>query len=245
MPHVSLVRREIPKILGSSTGFIVLIVVLVVLITVSLSAVIYLLRQARIGDQEAQRRQRYNAQPLLDRDLSNPQHSKKWYSCLWGSRDRHNHVQLDKSMGRNEESWNIQANSRVDDSAEDRLMPWSDTQSGLLRNELSASFGVGPGFDTHHMQTPTSDDARYDPHDVRGLPYPEQFPVSPQATIPSMPESQLNSPTLSSPSSPVPRRTMKSPEPISSTMSHDSVRDSLSQLAPSVLASGSKFFESL
>jgi len=243
MPHViSLVRREIPKILGSSTGFIVLIVVLVVLITVSLSAVIYLLRQERSGDQQAQRRRRYNAQPLLDRDLSNPQHSKKWYSYLWGSRDRHNHAQLDKSMERNEESWNVQANSRVDYSAEDSIMPCSDNQSGLLRNESSASFGVGPRFYTHPMQTPTSDDAlsiRYDPHDVRGLPYPEQFPVSSQATIPSISESQLNSPILSSSSSPS-RRIMKS-----STISLDSVRDSLSQLAPPVPASGSKFFESL
>ena len=221
--------------------------VLVVLITVSLSAIIYLLRQERIGDQQARRRRRYNAQPLLDRDLSNPRHSKKWYSYLWGSRDRHNHAQF-KSMERNEESWNIQANSRVDDSAEDCITPCSDNQSGLLRNGSSASFSVGPRFYTHHMQTPTSDDASsvlYDPHDVRGLPYPGQFPVSPQATIPSIPESQINSSSLSSPFSPVPRRIMKSPEPISSTISLDSVRDSLSQLAAPVLASGSKFFESL
>lgn len=243
--EVSLIRREFPKIHGSSTTLIVLIVVLVVLIIVSLSAIFYFLRQERgIGGQEAQRRQRYNAQPLLDRDISNPQHSKKWYSYLWSSRDRYNHARLDKRMERNAAGW-IEPNSRVND-AEGHALSRSDNQSGLLRNGSSGSesFVAGPRFYAHRT---TSDDAsslRYDPHDVRGLPYPEQFPISPRATTSEV-GSPLNSPTSSSPSSPIPRRIMKSPEPISSTASYDRVRDSLTQLPPPVLASGSKFFESL
>lgn len=244
---ISLVRREIPKIQGSSTALIVLIVVLVVLIIGSLSAVFYFLRQERgIGGQEARRRQRYNAQPLLDRDIvSNLQHSKKWYSYLWSSRDRYNHTQLDKPMERNAAGW-IQPNSRVNDT-EAHTLSRSDNQSGLLRNGSSGSesFVAGPRFYTHRTTSDDTSSVRYDPHDVRGLPYPEQFPISPRATTSEV-ESQLDSPTSSSPSSPIPRRIMKSPEPISSsTASYDRVRDSLTQLPPPVLASGSKFFESL
>lgn len=287
------IRREVPKIMGSSTGasnspiyitiltendsvFIVVIVVLVVIIIVCCLAVIYLLREDRsIGGQEALRRGRYNAQPLVDRDLSNPQHSRKWYSYLWGSRDRHHHTRLDKSsavMGRNEEtqSW-IQATGRewdANDFSEDRaLRSIEGNQStgllGMSQHDSSAISLVEPRAYTHRMptsdgaSTPSSSVLRYDPHDVRGLPYPDQFPVLPQATIPGITgsQSQLYSPTLSSPrSSPVPRQITKSPEPISNNTPpynsvHDSDRDSQTEfVAPTVLrtaGSGTKFFESL
>ena len=246
------------------------VVVLVVIIIVSCSAIFYLLREDRKnGGQESRRRLRYNSQPLVDRDLStNPGHSRKWYSYLWGSRDRHNHTKLDNSatmMGRSEGGW-IQVNSRerdVDDFPEDRaLQPTEGNQSatllGMSEHESAASSFVGPRAYTYRMHSHTSDGAssvlRYDPHDVRGLPYPDQFPVLPQATIPSI-QSQPYSPTLSSSrSSPVPRQIMKSPEPISNNTpshdsGHDSVRDSPEpQFAPPVLrtaGSGTKFFESL
>ena len=284
------VRREVPMILGSSTGasnspplhlyirkysseildsvFIVVVVVLVIVIVVSCSAIIYLLREdRRTGSQEARRRRRYNAQPLDDRNLSNPRNSRKWYPYLWGSRDRHYHTQLDKSatmMGRSEEGW-IQANGRewdVEDFSEDRALQSTEgSQSGRLlgmseHESSAASSFVGPRVYTHRMHSHTSDGAssvlRYDPHDVRGLPYPDQFPILPQATIPSI-QPQLDSPNLSSRSSPVPRQIMKSPEPIpnnttSQDSDHDSVRDSPQpQFAPPVLrtaGSGTKFFES-
>ena len=243
------------------------VVVLVVVIIVSCTAIVYLLREdRRSGSQESRRRRRYNAQPLVDRDLSNPLHSRKWYSYLWGgSRDRHNHTRLDKSaatmMGRSGEGreWDV-----VDDVSENRALRSTEgDQSGLLlgmsEHESSASSFVGQRVYAHRMHGLTSDGAssvlRYDPHDVRGLPYPDQFPILPQAAIPRNPsiQSQLNSPTFSSRSSPVPRQIMKSPEPISNTISshdpdHDSVRDSQPQFAPPVLrtaGSGTKFFESL
>ena len=244
--------------------------VLVVVIIVSCSAIIYLLREdRRNGGQEARRRQRYNAQPLVDRNLSNSQHSRKWYSYLWGSRDRQNHSQLDKSatmMGRSEEGW-IQANDReweVDDFEGDRALRSTESEGnqsrllGMSEHESSTSSFVGPRVYTHRMNSHTSDGAssvsRYDPHDVRGLPYPDQFPILPQPKVPSI-QSQLYSPTISSScSSPVPRQIMKSPEPISNDTpsndsGHDSVRDSPEpQFAPTVLrtaGSGTKFFESL
>jgi len=235
-------------------------VVLVVIILISCSAIFYLLTEdRRIGGQEARRRRRYNAQPLIDRDLSNPQHSRKWYSYLWGSRDRD--TRMDKSatmMGRSEEGW-IQANDREweVDFSEDRAL--QSTQSGPLgmsQHESSASSFVGPRIYTpNRMHSNTTDGTssvlRYDPNDVRGLPYPDQFPILPQTTIPNI-QSQ-DSPTLSSRSSPIPRQITKSPEPISNTPSHnsgleDSVRDSEPQFAPPVLrtaGSGTKFFESL
>ena len=284
------VRRDVAKILGSSTGasdfpplcvnthrekkndsaFIVIIVVLVVIIIVSCSAIVYLLTgDRRVESQEGRRRQRYNAQPLVDRDLSDPQQSRKWYSYLWGSRDRHNHTRLDEPatmIGRSEEG-RIQANGReswewdVDFSENHALRSTEGDQSGLpgmSEHESSASSFVGPRVYTHpsRMHSHTSDGAssvlRYDPHDVRGLPYPIQFPMLPQVTVPSI-QSQSHSPTTSSRSSPVPRQIMKSPEPISNTPSQDSghadsVRDSLPQFAPPVLrtaGSGTKFFESL
>ena len=248
--------------------FIVIVVVLVVVIIISCSAVIYLLRQdRRLGGEEARRRRRYNAQPLIDRDLStNPGHSRKWYSYLWGSRDRHYHSQLDKSatmMGPSEEG-RIQANDRewdVDDFSEDRALRSveGNQSAGLLRmseHESSASSFVGPRAYTHRMHSHGSSVLRYDPHDVQGLAYPDQFPISPQATIPSVQSSQLYSPTLSSPhSSPVPRQITNSPERISNNppsqdSDHDSDRDSQSQFAaPPVTirtaGSGTKFFESL
>ena len=246
-----------------------LVVVLVVIIIVSCSAIFYHLRQDRKnGGEESRRRLRHNAQPLIDRDIpTNPGHSRKWYSYLWGSRDRHYHTKLDKSaaMGRSGDGW-IQANGRerdVDDFSEDRaLRPSEGNQSaallGMSEHEPSASSFVGPRAYTHRMHSHTSDGAssvlRYDPHDVRGLPYPDQFPVLPQATIPSI-RSQPYSPTEpSSRSSPVPRQITKTPEPISdNTPSHDSGHDSLRdspepQFAPPVLrtaGSGTKFFESL
>jgi len=243
----SLVGREVPKILGSSTAFIVLVVALIVIVIVSFSAVIYLFRrekrERKVGDQEAQRRRRYNAQPLVDRDLSNPQHSRKWYSSLWGSRDRHNHIPLDKStttMGRSEQDW-IQENSREWDVDDSVPMQSSDNQSGLLRMSekgSSASYIVEPRSYPHRMDSATSDGAssvHYDPHAVRGLPYPERFPIFPQATI----SSTLSSPTSSSPSSPVPRRILKSPEPMLNTPSHDNAQDAPPQFAS---RSGTKFF---
>jgi len=270
-------RREVPKIMGSSTVFIVVIVTLVVIIIICCSAVIYLLREdRRIGGQEAQRRGRYNAQLQVDRDLSNPQHSRKWYSYLWGSRDRHYHTRLDKSAsvkGRSEETRNwIQATGRewdANDFSEDRaLQSIEGNQSagllGMSEHESSAFSLVEPRAYTHRMHSHTSDGAstpssvlRYDPHDVRGLPYPDQFPILPRATIPSITgsQSQLYSPTLSSSrSSPVPRHITKSPEPISNNTlphdsDHDSDRDSQPQfVVPTVLrtaGSGTKFFESL
>jgi len=261
-------RREVPMILGSSTAFIVVIVVLVVVIIVSCSAIFYLLREdRRIGSQEARRRRRYNAQPLVDRDLPSPQHSRKWYSYLWGLRDRHYHTQLDKSatmMERSEQGW-IEANDRewdADDFSEDRALRTTDgNQSvGLLREQESSASFVGPRGYTHRMDSHASDGSssvrRYDPQDIRGLPYPDQFPISPQATIPSIQQSQSYSPTLSSRSSPVPRHIMKSPEPISNNNTplhdsdHDSDRDDSQPqfAAPPVLrtaGSGTKFFESL
>lgn len=248
------------------------VVVLVVIIIIACSAVIYLLREdRRIGGQEAQRRRRYNAQPLVDGDLSSPQHSRKWYSYLWGSRDGHYHTRLDKSagvMGRSEEtrSW-IQATGRewdANDFSEDRaLQSIEGNQSagllGMSEHEPSAYSLVEPRAYTHHMHSRISDGAstpssviRYDPHDVRGLPYPDQFPILPQATIPnSGSQSQLYSPTLSSSrSSPIPRQITKSPERISNNaLSHDSDHDSdRDSPAPPVLrtaGSGTKFFESL
>ena len=249
--------------------FIVLVVLLVVIIIVSCSAVIYLLREdRRMGGQEARRRRRYNAQPLVDRDLSNPQHSRKWYSYLWGSKDGHYHTRLDNSatvMERSDESW-IQGDDRewdANDFSEDRALRSTEgnQSAGLLgMSELasSASSFVGPRAYTHRMHNHTSDRAstpssvlRYDPLDVRGLPYPDQFPQA----ISSIDQSQIYSPTLSSSrSSPVPRQMAKSPEPITNdTLSHDSDhdsdRDSQSQFtAPPVLhtaGSGTKFFESL
>jgi hypothetical protein len=253
----------------------VVIVVLVVIIILSCLAVIYLLREdRRIGGQEGQRRRRYNAQPLVDRDLSNPQHSRKWYSYLWGSRDRHYHTGLDKSatvMRRSEENW-IQASGRerdVNDFSEDRaLRSIEGNQSagllGMSEHESSAFSLVEPRAYTNRMHSHTSDGTstpssvlRYDPHDVRGLPYPDPFPVFPQATIPSITgsQSQLYSPTLSSSrSSPVPRLITKSPEPISNNaLSHDSDHDSDRDSQPRFTASsvlrtagsGTKFFESL
>lgn len=231
------------------SAFIVLIVVLVTIIIVSFSAVVYLFRQERkVGDKWAQRRRRYNAQPLVDRDLSKPQHSKKWYSHLWDSRDRHKHVRLDSRIQTNSSEWD------VDDSMEDFTMQSSENnQSGLLRKpEIGSSVSpiVGPRAYTHLMHSATSDDAqsvRYDPHDVPGMPYPEQFPIRPQATIPSI-ESRSHSPALSSPSSsPVSRRMMESPEPISShELGQDSVQYSLPQFAPPIMrgVGNTKFFES-
>ena len=275
------------EILIRKPAFIVIIVVLVVIIIVSCSAIFYLLKEdRRTGSQEARRRRRYNAQPLVDRDLSNPkQHSKKWYSYLWSSRDdRHYHTQLDKSatmMERTREQGWIQANDRewdVEDFSEDRALrtttDGNNQSTSLLREqESSASSFVGPTrvyTPTNRMNSNTSDGSssvqRYDPHDIRGLPYPDQFPISPQATIPSIQQSQSYSPTLSSPSSPVlHRHIMKSPEPISNnntpTPLHDSdhhhdddddsvPEDSQSQFAPppvlrtTTAGSGTKFFES-
>lgn len=252
-----LVGREIPKILGSSTAFIVVVVVLVATIIVSFSAIIYFLRKERTGDEL---RRRYNVQPraLVDRDFLNP-----WKNLrLWGSRSRHNHARLDKSMGHSEMGW-IQENGRewnVEDGdlAEDLAMPSSeDNQSGQLRmseKRSSASFTVGLRA---YMHDSTSDDASsecYDPHDVHGLSYyPEQFPTLPQPTIPSVELESYHSPASSPPpSSPVSRRITKSPEPISNTLSqdsdpHDSVRDHpLPQFVappPVKVGSGTKFFE--
>jgi hypothetical protein len=251
--------------LKNDSVFIVVVVVLVVVIIVSCSAITYLLREdRRTGVGEARRRRRYNAQPLVDRDLSNPQHSRKWYSYLWGSRDRHYHTQLDKSaamMGRSEEG--IQANDRewdAEDFSENQALRSTEGnqpagQLGMSEQESSSSSFVGPRVYTQRMHSHTSDGSssvlRYDPHDVRGLPYPNRFPILPQTTIPSI-HSQLYSPTLSSPS-PVLRQAVKSPEPISNNTSshdldHDSDRDSQPQFAPPVLrtaGSGTKFFESL
>jgi hypothetical protein len=268
------VRREVPKIMGSSTVFIVLVVVLVFIIIVACSAVIYLIREdRRAGGQEARLRRRYNAQPLIDRDLSNPQHSRKWYSYLWGSRDRHYHTRLDKSAsGDRVESW-IQANGSrdwdVNDFSEERDLRSTEGNNnhsagllGMSEHESSASSPfVEPHAYAHRhtfdgASTPSSSILRYDPHDVRGLPYPDQFP---RATNPSIINlSQLNSPTLSSSrSSPVPRPISKSPEPIlnnNSTLESDD--DDISDgdspnpqfAAPQVVrtaGSGTKFFESL
>ena len=253
------------------------VVVLVVVIIVSCTAIIYLLREdRRLGGPEARLRRRYNAQPLVDRDLSNPLHpSRKWYSYLWGSRDRHNHnhTRLDKSTTMMEPSGEGGSGSRewdVDDIPENRALRSTEgDQSGPLalgmsEHESSASSFVGQRVYAHRMHSLTTSDRdgassvlRYDPHDVRGLPYPDQFSILPQVTIPrnTSIQSQLNSPTFSSRSSPVPRQTMKSPEPISNTpppsshdSDHDSVRDSQPQFAPPVLrtaGSGTKFFESL
>jgi hypothetical protein len=236
----------------------VLVVVLVLIIIVSCSAVIYLVREdKRTGGQEARLRRRYNAQPLVDRDISNPQHSRKWYSYLWGSRDRHYHTRLDKSapIGGRIESW-IQANGSrewdVNDFSEDR-----DLRSTEGNYQSAGFLGMSehePRAYTSRVHSHTSDDASsilpYDPHDVRGLPYPDQFF---RATIPSIYESQLNSPTLSSSrSSPVPRPITKSPEPILNNppdSDDDSDGDSQPQhAAPPVVhtaGSGTKFFESL
>ena len=236
--------------------------VLVAIITVSCSGVIYLLReQSKHRSPEAQRRRRYNTQPLVGRDLPNSQHSKKWYSYLWGSRDRHNHARLDKpmtTMGQNGQDW-TQANNRELDiqTADGRALQFSGgSQSNLLRMSERGSPGssfVGTHvYDTPQLHSPASDSTssvRYDPHDTRNLAYPEQFVLSPQPTIPSI-RSQLHSPTSSSPSSPVPR-IMKSPESVTNSpppdLGHDSVRDSLPQSLTSVLrtyGSGTKFFES-
>ena len=287
MDEVNFIRRETPKIGGSSTGaltspaaiiqmltdgsaFIVVIVVLVAIIIVSCLAVIYLLRRpSALGDQEAKRRRRYNTQPLGDSNPSNSRHSKKWYSYLWGSRDRHNHGQFDKPatmMGRTSGQGWVQANDRewdgdVDSADERALRPAEVNPSILFRMSergSPVSSIVGPRVSPPHMHSPTSDTSLsipYDPHDVRAMPYPEQWATSPQATVPSV-HSPLYSPTssLSTPSSPVPRRTiMMLPEPVvnmpSYELGHDaSVQDSLPQSAATVLrtsGSGTKFFESL
>ena len=148
---------------------------------------------------------------------------------------------MEGRMRANTKEWDI------NDLPEDHVMQSSDNQSSLLRmseNESSASSNLGPRFYTGRMHSSASDGAssvRYDPRDLHGLLHPEQFPILPQATIPSIESPLSYSPVLSSPSSPVPRQKMNSPEPISNTPSHDSVRDSLSRPAP---GSGTKFFES-
>jgi len=232
------------------------VVVLVAIIITSFSAVIYLLRAGAPEDQEAQRRRRYNTQALGD---PNPGYWKKCYSYLWGSRGRHNpHSEKPRTrMGHSGKGW-IQANDREwdIDSADgrglrspegNRLIPMQMQERGPSESPI-----IGPHIYTPRMHSPTSDAAssiRYDPHDLRGLPYPEQFASSPQATIPSI-QSKLYSPTSSSPPSPVPRRII-SPEPIAKAPSfdsgHDSVQDSLPQSAQALrtFGSGTKFFESL
>lgn len=322
-------------LIENGSAFIVVIVVLVAIIAVSCSAIIYLLREEGTPGTRAARRRRYNAQPLVDGDLPSPRQSKKWYSSFWASRDRYNHVQLDKPttmMGHRRQGW-TQANNRDwnTDSADERALQFPEgTQSIPLRmseQELSGSSVVQPwAVYTPRVHSPTSDSAssirydpnavhglpypelygntdstderalpfpegtqsiplrmseqkssgssmvqpwavytprvhsltsdgassiRYDPHAVHGLPYPELSVLSPQPTILSL-QSQLHSPTSSSSSSPVPRRIMRSPEPIANTSSqgssHDSIRDSLPQPVPPVLhtlGSGTKFFESL
>lgn len=254
------VRRELPKIDGSSTAFIVVIVVLVAIIITSCSGIVYLIRQNALEHQKSRRHRRYNTQPLGDSD--SPDTRKKWYSYLWGSSDRHNPPRSDKPtttlMGHSSQGW-IQTNSRewdVDPEDQRALRSSEVNQSILLRMPEPRSSGstiVGSHVNvyTPRMHSPTSDTAssiRYDPYAVSGLPYPEQFASSPQATIPSI-HSPLYSPTssLSSSSSPVPR-IMKSPEPIANSFSHDSGQDSVQDSLPSALrtfGSGTKFFESL
>jgi len=251
------VRREVPKIAGSSSAFIVVIVVLVAIITVSCSAIIYFLREeGALGSRVARFRRRYHTQPLVDGDLPSPRQSKKWYSSFWGSRDQNNHVQLDKSttmMGHRGQGWTQGNNSDWNiDSTDERALRFPEgTQSIPLRmseQELSGSVYTPR---VHSLTSDSASSVRYDPHAVHGLPYPERYALSPQPTILSL-QSQLYSPTPSSPSSPVPRQIMRSPEPIANESSHgsshDSVRDSLTQSVPPVLhtlGSGTKFFESL
>ncbi|KAF8810038.1 hypothetical protein BYT27DRAFT_6499014 [Phlegmacium glaucopus] len=251
--EVNLVRREVPKINGSSTAFIVVVVVLVTIIITSSSLVIYLLRDSP-RDQEALRRRRYNAQPLGGSDLPNPRYSQKLSSYLWGSKGRHN-PRSDKSTPRSGQGW-IQTNDREWDlGSSDALRSSEGNQLIAMSEQRSSEFSIiEPRIYTPHVHSPASDTAssiHYDPQDLRGMPYPEHFALSPQATIPSI-QSQLCSPTSSSPPSPVPHRITRSPEPIANTPSydsgHDSVQDSLPQSSAQSLPtfrSGTKFFESL
>lgn len=254
--EVNFVKRETPRIGGSSTAFIVVIVVLVAIIITSCSAVVYILRKSALEDQETQRRRRYNTHPLRDGDPATPRYSKKWYSYIWASRDRQNNKRR-TMMGHGGQGW-IRTNDRewdVESAHERDLRPSEANQSTLLRMSEQGPSGsiLGTHVYTPCVHSPTSDTASSlycDPHDLRSLPRPGPFGLSPQATISS--RSQLASPTSSSPPSPVPRQITQSPEPIAHSPSHDSsndsVQDSLQQSVASTLrtfGSGTKFFESL
>jgi len=164
------VGREIPKIMGSSTVFIVLVVVLVVIIIVACAAVIYLIKEdRRVGGQEARLRRRYNAQPLIDRDLSNPQHSRKWYSYLWGSRDRHYHTRLDKSTtGGRIESWihhhaNGSRDWDVNDFSEERDLRRSTEGNNYYYYNQSAGL-LGMSEHTSSLPSPFVEPHAYTQH---------------------------------------------------------------------------------
>ncbi|KAF8162799.1 hypothetical protein B0H34DRAFT_794574 [Crassisporium funariophilum] len=265
------VKRQTPKIAGSSTAFIVVVVVLVLIIVISCTAVAYLLRESAREDEEIAHRQNRNRylQPSASYDPSHPLTSKKWSSRISGvfSFQRRSRIaRPDKSrsmLGHSSQGW-IQAGNGNDwDSDSQEALPtlknkfnttrMTEQQQSPIATPRSSLVGAYSYTAAPRLSSPTSDAAssiRYDPHGVRGL-NPDQYSLSPQPTLQSI-QSQLYSPTSSPALSPVPRLT-QSPVPLEISepinVNDEGARRSnpQSQSAPThqTFGGGTKFIEAL
>ncbi|KIM49637.1 hypothetical protein M413DRAFT_438811 [Hebeloma cylindrosporum] len=255
---VVLAKRETPKIGGSAAAFIALVTILVLIIIVSCSAVVYILREDIADDAEAQNhaaRGRYQ----LSVPPSDPTYrgtAKTYFTRILGnisgSRKPSKDVRKDKSRisRKHGQGW-TQAGNGDDHDDSQTTRKQKSKNSDISTMSMSDLDSVSLATLTRLIRY--SPKWSFDPHGIRGLPYANQLPSSStrQSIMPSI-QSQLYSPQssqslLSSPS----RMTTTSPEPLERTMSPDST-DNHGDPFPTdfrpplrTFESGSKFIEGL
>jgi len=267
-----LAKREIPKINGSATAFIVLVVILVFIIIIACSATIYLLREDIAEDREALTsgaRGRYHLSGSQDGPTKKS--SKNWltgFLRLPGSHKRTSKVRPDNPRtipGRPTQGWFPAGNGSDWDS--DGLPPRNSkrfTPSATMRMADQDTLSLGTprssnvgSFPHAHIYNSTSDvtsSVRFDPHGIRGLSYADQSSLSVPGIISSF-QSQLYSPPSSPSLSPIPAESSRtalaaSPEPMERSLTNDSFDESFgtpSESRPTIrtFEGGTKFIEAL
>ncbi|KAH9483645.1 hypothetical protein JR316_0003115 [Psilocybe cubensis] len=262
-------KREIPKINGSAT---VLVVVLVLIILVACSAIAYILRADMAEDEEALTQSSRGRYRISREGQSYPKRSRNWLSDILHlprSRQRSPKMRSDKPrivVGHAGQGW-IPAGSGndFDFDSSDNLPSQKRNQSTPTKTRLAdqdtsslatpRSSIAGSQQHVSRMYSSTSDatsSVRFDPHSLRGLSYADTS-LSAQGIIPSI-QSQLYSPPSSPSLSPIPHDPSQTPLTTLESLKHSRSLDSLdgpSQLLASTRPSvrtfegGTKFIEAL
>ncbi|KAF8898215.1 hypothetical protein CPB84DRAFT_1151391 [Gymnopilus junonius] len=240
-------QREVPRINGSTSAFIALVVILVLIIIIACSATIYLLREDMAEDTEAPTRE----VPSRGRyQLSGSQAVYQKFSRNWSDKPRTASGQGWFKAG-NGSDWDSPSQNKKYSNS----MRMTEQDASSMSTPRSSNVGSFPGNQFYSSMSEASSSVRFDPHAIRGLSYGDPSTHPSRSIIPSI-HSHMYSPPSSPPLSPTPHGSSRaalasSPEPMERSLSYDSSMDndssSTTHPRPPIrtFEGGTKFIEGL
>jgi len=258
--------REVPKINGSASAFIALVVVLVLIIIIACSATVYLLREDIAEDGEALTREvpsrgRYRLSGSQANSVYKKS-SRNWFTNILrvpAPRRPTSKVRSDKPQTAPGQGWFRAGNGSDWESPSQNQkyggsMRMAEQDASSMSSPRSSNVESFPRSHFYSSMSEASSSVRFDPHAVRGLPYGDPSTHVSRSIIPSI-RSHMYSPPSSPPLSPTPHGSVRaalasSPEPMGRSFSNDSLgNDDSTPTSPCppvrTFEGGTKFIEGL